>query len=161
MPKHLTDNEKDLLIADHKTGNYSQRKLSIKYKVSLGYINKTIKEIDKIDEEVVNAGVAYRTELAKRDEHSVNAIEQVVNERTKHLLYFTNSALKNQTIANKKLSDNISMSDLEAHSRITSRNKESVLGKEPTTKIDNVNAQQNNEDKGIINIGVDPRSSYE
>ena len=145
MAKHLTDNEKELLIADHKTGNFSQRKLSVKYKVSLGYVNKTIKEVDKIDIEVVNAGIAYKTELAKRDEHSVNAIEQVVNEKTKHLLFFTNSALKNQTLANKKLVEGIDLNDLEAHSRITSRNKDSVLGKEPTTKIDNVNAQQNND----------------
>ena len=144
MAKILTDNEKDLLIADHKTGNYSQRKLSIKYKVSLGYVNKLIKEIDKIDEEVVNAGVAYKTELAKRDEHSVNAIEHVVNERTKHLIFFTNSALKNQTLANKKLHDGTSINDLEAHSRITSRNKDTVLGKEPDININNTNAQQNN-----------------
>jgi len=146
MAKHLTDTEVNQLIADHKTGNYSQRKLSAKYEVSLGYINKTIKEIIKIDEEVVNAGIVYKTELAKRDEHSVNAIEQVVNEKTKHLIFFSNSALKNQSLANKKLVDNISINDLESHSRITLRNKDSVLGKEPTTNIINSNAQQTNTD---------------
>lgn len=135
-----------LIIADHKTGNFSQRELAAKYKVSLGFINKNIKNIDKIDEELVNVGVAYKTELAKRDEQSVNAIEQVVNEKTKHLLFFTNSALKNQTLANKKLDENISINDLEAHSRITSRNKDSVLGKEANTQVNiqNTNAQQNN-----------------
>lgn len=144
MAKHLTDNEIKLLIADHKTGNYSQRKLSAKYEVSLGYVNKTLKEIHKIDMDVVNAGVAYKTELAKRDEHSVNAIEQVVNEKTKHLIFFTNSALKNQTLANKKLTEELDLNGLESHSRITARNKESVLGKEASTKIENTNAQQNN-----------------
>ena len=59
MAKHLTDDEVKLLIADHKTGNFSQRKLSAKYGVSLGYVNKTIKEILKIDEEARDKAGKY------------------------------------------------------------------------------------------------------
>lgn len=144
MATTLSNKEILELSAEHKTGKYSQRELAKRFNISPAYVNKIVKNIDKIDEDVVNAGIAYKSALASRDEHSVNAIEQVVNEKTKHLLFFTNSALKNQTLANKKLTDNISINDLEAHSRITSRNKESVLGKEPTTKIDNTNANQVN-----------------
>lgn len=146
MATTLSNKEILELSAEHKTGKYSQRELAKRFNISPAYVNKIVKNIDKIDEDVVNAGIAYKSALASRDEHSVNAIEQVVNEKTKHLLFFTNSALKNQTLANKKLTDNISINDLEAHSRITSRNKESVLGKEPTTKIDNTNANQVNTD---------------
>jgi hypothetical protein len=35
------------------------------------------------------------------------------------------------------------ISDIEAHSRITARNKETILGKEPQTIINNNNTQQN------------------
>ena len=35
------------------------------------------------------------------------------------------------------------LNDLETHSRITARNKETVLGKEPQTIINNSNNQQN------------------
>ena len=111
MPKHLTGNEKDMLIADHKTGNYSQRKLSSKYEVSLGYVNKTLKEIGKIDEDIVNAGIAYKTELAKRDEHSVNAIEHVVNERTKHLEFINNITLKNLSVMARKINKDTTISE--------------------------------------------------
>lgn len=111
MANHLTDDERNSLIADHKTGNFSQRKLSTKYKVSLGYVNKTIKEIDKIDEDVVNAGIAYKTALAERDEHSVNAIEQVVNEKTKHLQFINNLTLKNLSVMAKKVDGETSINE--------------------------------------------------
>jgi len=41
---------------------------------------------------------------------------------------------------------------LETHSRITQRNKDTVLGKEPSTKIENTNAQQNNK---VIKVEYD------
>ena len=64
-----------------------------------------------------------------------------MNEKTKHLEFFTNSALKNQSLANKHLSTETSLSDLESHSRITARNKDSVLGKDITTNITQQQAQ--------------------
>ena len=39
-----------------------------------------------------------------------------------------------------EMSDKIA--DVEAHSRITARNKETIFGKEPQTIINNTNAQQ-------------------
>lgn len=111
MATALNNNELNSLIADHKTGQYSQRQLAVRYKISVGYVNKTIKDIDKIDEEAVNAGIAYKTALAQRDEHSVNAIEQVVNEKTKHLQFLHNATLKNISVMAKKLNEDATIQD--------------------------------------------------
>ena len=111
MARHLVEDEVKKLIADHKTGNYSQRKLSSKYKVSLGYVNKTIKDIAKVDEQAVNAGIAYATELAKKDEHSVNAIKEVVNEKTRHLEFINNITLKNLSVMGKKINEKTSIAE--------------------------------------------------
>lgn len=138
------------IIADHKIGKYSQRKLAQMHNVSLGFINKTIKNIDKVDAEVVNAGIAYRMALAERNEQSVNTIEHAVNEATKHLLFFNNSALKNQTLANKLLDRNMKIGELEAHSRLTAKNKETVIGKSADTVINNENTQNT-----AIKISID------
>ncbi|WP_169753507.1 hypothetical protein [Campylobacter mucosalis] len=51
--------------------------------------------------------------------------------------------MANQKKADELLEIATEISEVEAHSRITARNKETVLGKEPTTQINNINAQQN------------------
>ena len=42
------------------------------------------------------------------------------------------------------------LNDVDAHSRITARNKETVLGKAPETIINNANLQQTEETKIVI-----------
>lgn len=80
----------------------------------------------------------------KERENIISVLDEIADEKTKHLLYFQNSAIKNQQKANELLEFAEDLSDLDAHSRITARNKETVLGKEPTAQITNTNAQQNN-----------------
>ena len=130
------------LQADFRTGAYSVRKLADKYDVSVGFVAKHTKDVEKDLVEIVNAGVAYKTGLAsdneQNNEHVHKAVSEVVDERTKHLIFFNNSALKNQQLANNRLKEkehDIELSELEAHSRITARNKETVLGKMPDTAI--------------------------
>lgn len=114
MANVLKSNEIEALVADHKTGQYSQRQLAAKYRVSVGYVNKMTKEVEKIDEEIVNAGVAYRTALAQKDEQSVNAIEHAVNEKTKHLQFLHNATLKNISVMAKKLNESATIQDHKA-----------------------------------------------
>lgn len=121
--------------ADFRTGAYSIRKLADKYDVSIGFVAKHTSDLGKDLESVVNAGVAYKQALASENEHLVNAVNTVVDERTKHTMFFNNSALRNQQLANKKLSENMAIQELEAHSRLTAKNKETVLGKQPDTAI--------------------------
>lgn len=80
--------------------------------------------------------------LAKKETLKETALEvhnEIVNERTKHLLFFQNSALRNQKKANEALEDCGKMQDIESHSRLTKNNKETVLGKDIDTVISNQN----------------------
>lgn len=126
--------------ADWRTGQYSQRDLAKKHKVSLGFVSKYVKGLDQDVVSAVNGGVLYKQALASENEHLVNAVNEAVNDRIRHLMFFTNSALKNQQLANRKLTQDASIADIESHSRITARNKETVLGKSPDTAV-----QVNNE----------------
>jgi hypothetical protein len=131
--------------AEWRTGHYSQRDLAKKHNVSVGFVSKWLKDIPQDAADAVNGGVLYKQTLASDNEHLVNAVNTVVDERVKHLMFFTNSALRNQQLANKKLNENLPITDLEAHSRITARNKETVLGKQPDTaiQINNTNTSEN------------------
>ena len=73
---------------------------------------------------------------------SIEVHNELVNEKTRHLLYFQNAALRNQKKADEMLEMSDRIADVEAHSRITARNKETVLGRMPETIIQNTNAQQ-------------------
>lgn len=85
--------------------------------------------------------IKKQKETLKETDNSV--INEIVDERTKHLLYFQNSAMRNQQIANELLDerakskgeDGLSFIMLDAHSKTTLRNKETVLGKQPDTAI--------------------------
>lgn len=74
---------------------------------------------------------------------AVAILDEIADDITKHLIFFQNRALANQKKADELLEIATEISEVEAHSRITARNKETVLGKEPTTQINNINAQQN------------------
>jgi len=130
------------IIAEWKAGK-SQNKLAKDFGVSPATINKHCKDVPQENVELVNTQTLINTELAGKTECEVNAIHKVVDERTKHLIYFQNSALRNQELANnvledgskKKGEDSLSIVTIEAHARTTARNKETVLGKQPDTAI--------------------------
>ncbi|AQW81378.1 glutamyl-tRNA amidotransferase [Campylobacter pinnipediorum] len=140
--RKITQELKDKIIAEYKTGA-SKNQLSIKYDVSVGFVYNLCKDVEQNLKELVKTEVAIKTELAKLNEKEVKAFHEVVEERTKHLIYFQNIALANQRKANELLEMADTIQDVEAHSRITARNKETVLGKEANTIINNTNAQQN------------------
>jgi len=145
----LKQEDKEMILADFHTGHFNQRKLANKYKVSTATINKLTKGLKPKHIDKVNTTVAINKELSKESEQEVNAVNSVINERTKHEIYFLKSALKNQQLANSKIDSKSNLSELETHSRITSKNKDTVLGKEPKTVVNNTNAQQNVENKNI------------
>jgi len=133
----LTDKDRELILADWHTGQYSQRELAKRYNTSNVTVSKLVSGIAPKHAEKVNAQIAIRTALADESLHEVNAVNKAVDEGTKQLLFFNNSLLKNQALANKKLNDELGLNELDIHSRLTTRNKEGVLGKSPDTNITN------------------------
>lgn len=148
----LTEDKKTLILADFHTGYFSQRKLADKYEVSTATINKLTKGIEPKHLDKVNAQVSINTALSVESEQEVNAVHSIVNARTKYLLYFQNSAIKGQDIANKGIANlekmikkqedendgesilaTTCMNIIKDHATITKMNKETVLGKEVDT----------------------------
>lgn len=77
-------------------------------------------------------------------ETTIAVLDEVANERAKDEKFFRHWAIVSQNKANELLEMASDLSDIEIHSRITARNKETVLGKDPQAIIqnNNTNAQQ-------------------
>lgn len=143
----ISDKTKEAIIAEYQLGA-SKKSLAFKYDVSIGAVFKICNGISQADAELVKQQVAINTALAGENETKVKAFHEIVNEKTKHLIYFQNAALRNQKKADEMLEMSDRIADVEAHSRITARNKETVLGREADTVINNANVQS--EQKIII-----------
>ena len=89
MARKISDNDKALLIADHKTGKYSQRKLAEKYDVSLGTVSKLTKEEDKSNERFVEAQVAILEGKANLSDIEMNAVMNTAQDeiRRRNLIF--------------------------------------------------------------------------
>lgn len=136
----LTPELKEEIVNRWRCGE-SQNSLSKRYPVSVATINKLCKGVPQDNIEIVKAQVQINQALSEKANSEVNTINQMVDEQTRLAKFFRDSAVKNQHLSNGKLEalsvggDGLSLNDLESHSRITARNKETVLGKSPDTAI--------------------------
>ena len=146
----LTGETRNKILDDFHLGK-SQNWLANEYEVSPATINKLCKGLIPKYKDKVNTVSAIKSEILQESEYLVNTFDKEVNTRVQHLLLFQNSALKNQKKANELLELTDDMKDIESHARITKTNKETVLGKEIDTIINNTNATQvNNENNKLI-----------
>lgn len=126
-----------------ESGQYTLAQINQKTGISISKISEKAKR-EKWEKGKNADYIAAKTTIAekkgKERENIISVLDEIADEKTKHLLYFQNSAIKNQQKANELLESTDSLADLDAHSRITARNKETVLGKEPAAQI--TNAQQ-------------------
>jgi len=94
----LTDEDRELILADYHTGHYTQRELAKKYEVSTRTINNTVKGIEPKHADKVNAMVSVARELSKESTTEVNAVNTVVDKRiSRENLIFGNA----EKLANK------------------------------------------------------------
>lgn len=140
----LTSEDKELILADFHTGQYTHRELAKKYKVSHVTVGKLVKGLSPKHKDKVTAQIAIATELSEESYQEVTAVTKAVEDGTKHLLFFQNSALKNQKFANAQISEDSELYDLKLHADITSKNKQSVLGRDADTQVNIQNNTQNN-----------------
>lgn len=142
-----------------KAQGYYEAGLTLaKIKEKTGIARNTISQRAKREQWEHGANVDYieAKELISerkgtKKEHLINIADEIADERIQHTLFFNNSAMKNQKLANKAIKkideekiDEKSLYFIDSHSKITQRNKETVLGKDKTTEINNTNANQNN-----------------
>ena len=125
----ITDETQELILAEHKTGKFSQRELAKRYKLGLGTINKICKGVEQSLKSTIAKGTEYLTELSDLNEYEREAVTQAVSDNARAIIFFKQTAIKNQIMANRLLNEASDLSDIELHGRITARNKETMLGK--------------------------------
>ena len=151
----LTDEQWACVRADYEVRGLSFSELAEKYKVGKATISdKKKKDADNGDdweksktEHLIQKKVSVIKALQETEQETErlkpNEIEAVNNEVMLRLTrenFFTDSAMMNQKYSNEKVEKNkksgeLSIGELKAHSEITAKNKETVLGKQPSTAI--------------------------
>lgn len=151
----LTDEDKELILADYHTGYYTNRELAKKYNTSHVTIGKMVKELEPKHKDKVTTLIATKRALSEESYQEVTAIDKVVTEQTKHLKLINDNATK---LANKlsTMTDQIDTPyDLktlvDANDRLAITLKVADRHAQPT-KIDNTNAQQTNTEYKRVTI---------
>ena len=149
---------KEALIADHKTGAYTQRQLAHKYDISNSMVAKIVKGIPKELEQLVSADVYVKHTLASKSKQEVSAINEVVSrELTKKLIAakiddYLDDALEIAARVGVRLlnSDDVSMQDVAQFGKFQNDARVGLKTQDKfssaSTVINNTNAQQNNHD---------------
>lgn len=85
----LTDNAKELILADYHTNKYSQRDLAKKHNVSVGTISKLTKEIEPLNEHLVNAQTSIIRANEELNSEQMNAVMNTSHDivRRENLVY--------------------------------------------------------------------------
>lgn len=91
----LTDNEKKLVIADYKTGKYSQRELAERHHISVGTVNNLTKEISADNEHLVYAQISLLSAKAILPPEQMNAILNAAQEELYNQGLVTNASQLN------------------------------------------------------------------
>lgn len=123
----------DFIVADWRTGNFTQRDLAAKYKVSLGFVSKYVKDVFQDTKQVVNKIIEAKQMLAVLDEQAVNSVHEVVDEKTKYINFFNEQAVTNVKEAMNL--DCETQSDFRQRAETINKGRECVLGKTPDTAI--------------------------
>lgn len=93
----LTDKDRELILADYHTGHYTQRELAGKFEVSTATINKLTKGKEPKYLAKVNTIVEATADIyseSEQNEHEVNAVVNVIEEKTRHIRLINDNAIK-------------------------------------------------------------------
>jgi hypothetical protein len=147
----------DSIVADWRTGAYSQQDLAKRHSVSKGVVNKLCKGIAQDCSAIVTAGIQYNQGLAGHDDQIVTAIVTIVDDEKKRLLNFRNRRDKIAELAYDRLEKEIPYCEIQhVKPLIEAADKVSVMVGDnprfnPNASIvnNNTNAQQNNSAESI------------
>jgi predicted transcriptional regulator len=131
--KPISEETKIAINADWRTGEYSQRQLAEKHKVSVGLVAKLTKGVAQDAKSIVSAGVEYLQGLQAHDERIVSAVEQVVDQKVRWLDFLNKAALKNVQEAMKVRC--IDQKDFKDRAGTIGLAKDVIAGKNPEVAV--------------------------
>ena len=138
----ITDEKKKVILADWQTGDFTQRDLAHKYKLSTGAIAKITKDEPKSTAHIVSKIVEAKQELSQLDEQTVKAVNDVVDSKVKWLDYLNKAALKN--VQQSMAAPCVDQQDFRSRAQTIGIAKEVLVGKNPDVAVQ-VNTQVTNE----------------
>ena len=146
----LTSKQWELAKQDYEIHGLSYSELVEKYGMSKGSISKRAKDEywqQGKNEHLIQKKVSVIKEL-QETEQQIEQLEPVVQKSIEHEVsirlarenFFIDSAMMNQKYSNEEIKKSkelgeLSIGELKAHSDITAKNKETVLGKQHDTAI--------------------------
>ena len=95
-----------------------------------------------IYQQLILDGSRVKAEISTLSSTVLNVVEKEIEERTKHIQFFTNAAIKN--VQESMSLQCVDQSEFKARADTILKGKETVFGKESAMVINNTNAQQNN-----------------
>ena len=137
LPKSVVDD----ILADWRTGEYSQRALAEKHQASNGAVAKITKGINQDTKSIVSKGIEYQQGLQSHDERNVSAITAIVDAHARDSQFFNDAALLVAGKALSMASMTDSAADLRHVSAVIKDQKEVRFGKQVDTQV---NIQNNN-----------------
>jgi hypothetical protein len=127
------------IVADWRTGSYTIRTLAEKYRVGKSFVGNLVKGVEKDTSQIVDSLVKGKQGLALLDGRNIESVLEVVDSKTKHLIYFSSVAIQNvQEAMARPCMDQM---DFKCRAETILKGKETVIGKEPTTAVQINNSQ--------------------
>lgn len=149
MPR-LSDSEKKLVIADFKTGRYSQRELADRHNISVGTVNNLTKGLTADNEHLVNAQISLLTARAILPPEQLNAILNAAQEEIYNKQLVTNATQLNLIRMTEHISVNKKLEKISVGDGVQ-QFEEVGLGSSDYLNI------QNAIDKASLTLGVNQR----
>lgn len=137
MAKPLKCNP-DAVIADWKTGKYSERDLAARHKVSPSTIHKLVAGVEKTLEALASETVELKQRVADLNEREKSNYEQLVEEKLLAKKFFDGAHMLTAKIAVMKLNidkTDISYQDLNSAANAITKAQDGVLGKQPDSVV--------------------------
>ncbi len=105
-----------------------------------------------IYQQLILDGSRVKAEISTLSSTVLNVVEKEIEERTKHIQFFTNAAIKN--VQESMSLQCVDQSEFKARADTILKGKETVLGKETGNVINNTNAQQINHTQLLKDIAA-------
>lgn len=128
----------EAVLADWKTGKFSERDLAAKHKVSPSTVHKLVAGVEKTIEALASESVQLKQRVAELNEREKSNYEQLVEEKLAATKFFNGAHMLTARIAVMKLQadkQNASYQDLNAAANALTKAQEGVLGKQPAVAL--------------------------
>ena len=134
--------DREQVIADWKSGNYTISELSRKHRIAYSTAGKAVQGVPKTIAELVEREVEIKQELMKLNRRETLIFNEEVDLRTRHLTLLYDSTHKNISKMMERFDKKSAVFSIEDHKAVQSTLKDArttLLGNEPAVAI-----QQNN-----------------